>query len=383
MRAAFALLLSILAASSLAAADIHLLADRSFGRTPVSGVAAVASPRGTLVAWTEPDGVRVARLEDPSRSVQLPRWGAEFGTSFHLGPAIATSGEAFLIVWGESLFGDTRYLAMRIAADLTLLDSRPIFLEMARNREAEAPTVVWNGTDYIAGWPRTLGRISPQGAVLEVRSYGTPRTPRVAASGNTTLVPLLQQKGITRCGCCTAPYCTVATFSITGSMIGEHGATSTTAALTNEARNREILAAAGSDNGFLIATVERGRTNEPGLLTLASARRGGTPVDNLIFMSVGAVPSPQIVLAGHRDGFLAAWIEGGSLHLSQLDERGRRVGRSLTVAPGHDVGGPLALVRTAPQSFLLLYPRSAAGGTPNVVVRELTIGTTKMRPVRH
>jgi hypothetical protein len=315
--------------------------------------------------------------------VRLPRWGAEAGTSFHLAPALASSGDAFIAIWGESMFADTRYLAMRIAADLTLLDSRPIFLEMARNREAEAPTVVWNGTDYIAGWPRSLGRISPQGAVLELRSYGTPGTTRVAASGNTTLVPLLQQKGITRCGCCSVPYCTVATFFITGNLIGEHGATSTTAALTNEAREREILAAAGSDSGFLIATVERSRANEPGFLTLASARRGGAPIDNRIFLNVGPLPNPQLALAGHGNSFLAAWIEDGSLRVSQLDERGQRVAKSLIVAPGHDVGGPLTLVRTAPQHFLLIYPRSAAGGTPNVVVRELTVGNTKMRPVRH
>lgn len=108
MRTPLALTLTLFLTASAVAAELHVGTERSFFDVPVSGVAAAGNARGTLVVWSEARGAFMARLEEPTRPVQLPRWGA-VGTTVFRGPAaVATDGRTFLIVWSESTGRDTR-----------------------------------------------------------------------------------------------------------------------------------------------------------------------------------------------------------------------------------------------------------------------------------
>jgi hypothetical protein len=375
MQRAFVLALTLLVAVTTTAAEIHLGVDRSFGDSSSSGAAAAANAHATLVAWTEPRGVFVARLGDPSRRVQLPRWGAENATAFRGAPVLATNGDVFLAVWSESSGRDARYLAIRIASDLTFLDSRPIYLDLAKNQNADTPSAVWNGSEFVAGWTSGFARISAAGAIQEQQ---TATGARVAVSGERTLIATVVQKGTIWCG---FGWCSDAgiSFIINGRLLDEHGAAHTLPSIMGEARRREIVAAAGSDSGFLLAGIESQRSSDLGTLTLAATNRDGSSLGREAFLSLTSV-RPEVALAANGNGYLMAWTEKGSLFVSQLDAAGRRIGTTVTLATTHDVAGPLALVRVATGRYLLLYPRL---GLPSIAARELTVGAPKTRPVRH
>jgi hypothetical protein len=82
----------------------------------------------------------------------------------------------------------------------------------------------------------------------------------------------------------------------------------------------------------------------------------------------------RAAIAGDGDGgFVLAWTtastDGVHLRISLLDELGRRTGETLTIGGTREAVGLLSLIRTAPNRYVLLYPRDTG-----LVIRELQSG---------
>jgi hypothetical protein len=71
-------------------------------------------------------------------------------------PAIAWNGSEYIVVWERSV--EAQLVAMRITADGTPIDARPIGLTASYpnppyyNHRTAFPAIVWTGSEYLAAW---------------------------------------------------------------------------------------------------------------------------------------------------------------------------------------------------------------------------------------
>jgi hypothetical protein len=372
MRTANILLLALfLAASAFAAPPELVLGREQIIPGQAWGGAAATNERGTLIASTTADAASVILLTDITRPVALPRW-TPAGSWYESAPAVAASPATWLVAWSETTNTTVTYLAARVAADLTILDGRPIFLGATRRGvPADPASIAWNGTEWLVAIHTTLARISLQGVVLERTDLPGPSN--VAASGSAALVASLQQKDYGHCGF-WPQFCTFSTFYyLSGRTVDDRGAIRDTAHLTPEERFRSLLTVAGGDDGFVVASVSGGSPSSAVLTTMRVNTSGVTLPEQVIDVSNNDSIARAAIAGAGDGGFALAWTtrstDGAHLRVSLLDELGRRTGETVTIGGTREAIGPLSLVRLASNRYVLLYPRDAG-----LVIRELQFG---------
>jgi hypothetical protein len=182
------------------------------------GYAAALCGDDYFITWTQPlskdpiEDWRQALCRRVSRNGELldstPAF-LSYGTDVQEYPCVASDGEDFLAVWSDlrrdsvtfvySLFG------ARFAADGTLLDTRPIWLEDSEGK----PTVACGANTYLAVWSDVdevlAKRITPDGIVLDSVPLRMPepgwprRSANVAFGDSCFLVAWASESGLRGC----------------------------------------------------------------------------------------------------------------------------------------------------------------------------------------
>lgn len=388
MRHGLALLLLALLATTLCATTAAAAPELTAGSEIVIpdatwGGAAAVNAAGRLLTWNDVEATWVAPYPNVQRRVALPKWTA--AGAWHDGPpAIAAGPSTFLVVWSETTNTTITYLAARLAADLTLLDARPVFLSATRrNVPTVTPSVVWSGSDWVVATGPLVTRISEQGVITELATVDSRSS--VAAAGDQVFVAYIGQQGVTHCGF-NPQFCTYATFYVTGQYLGPHGVVRSAPRLTTAERYRTLLGAGGGERGFIVASVTQPTFGGEGTITVATLGKDGSVSPEQILDGTKNVTETRVALTGDGDRFLAAWSapqDGGSvLRVGLLDAAGRPVSNVPVIGGRNEVAGSLSLTRLSEGRYLLIYPRVASGGA-GLVIRELRYGGSgRVRAVR-
>ena len=376
MRTATVLLLTLLlAAHAFAAPSELVLGTERVIPGNAWGGAAAANARGTLIAATTADAATVRLLSNMTREVQLPRWST-MASWYEAAPGVAASPSTWLVVWSETINTSTTYLAARVAADLTVLDARPIFLRTTRRDVPVAvPAVVWNGTEWLVVIDTTMARVSLQGVLLEQITLSG--TSSVAAAADSVLVASVGQQGFNHCG--ISLICTFATFYLSGQFLGPHGVVVNAPRFTSAERFRSLLAAGGNDDRFLLASLSGANRTTGVLGATVVTEKGISLPEQIVDVSDDNGVARAAIAPGEGDGFLMAWTTtafpgGPRLHVARLDEQGRRIGETLLIGGTSEAVGPLSLARISEHRYVLVYPRALSAAAPGLVVREVQFG---------
>lgn len=379
MRHALSLLVILLIASTLNAAPQLNAANETFIPGATWGGNAAINPAGRLLTWNSFEDVSVAQWPNVDRRITLPRWTPS-GAWHDAAPAIAAGPSTFLVVWSETTNTSVTYLAIRVAADLTLLDARPIYLAgTRRDVPSITPSVVWSGSDWIVGLSAVAMRISEQGVTRELIPISNPSA--IAAANGSVFIAHIGQQGFTHCGF-NPQFCTYATYFVAGRILGASGVATDAPRLTSAERNRSLLAAGGSNAGFIVASVPRSSHAADGVITAAVLGADGIVREEQTLDTTKDWQNTRAAFAGDGDRFVAAWYaqqDGGIvLRAAMLDAEGRRIGEAITIGNRNEATGSISLTRVSEGRYLLVYARS--GG---LVVRELRYGGSgRVRAVR-
>ncbi|HEY0143591.1 MAG TPA: hypothetical protein VGF48_22060 [Thermoanaerobaculia bacterium] len=384
MRHALAILVALLLATTATAAPELTAGHETFIPAATWGGGAAINAAGRLLTYNSFEATYVSQWPNVERRVALPKWTPS--GSWHDGPpAIAAGPSTFLVIWSETTNTTTSYLAIRLAADLTLLDARPIFLSATRrDRPTATPSAVWSGNDWVVSVGPLVTRINEQGVVTELNSI--PSVSAVAASDDSVFVAYIGQQGFTHCGF-NPQMCTFATFYVTGQFLRRNGVAVDGPRLTSAERYRTFLAAGGGSAGFIVASVVQPAFNAEGTITIATIGKDGVVHEERILDGTKNVNNTRVAFAGDGDRFLAAWSAeqaGGSvLRAGMLDAEGRPIGNTLLIGNRNEAAGPITLTRLSENRYLMVYSRGPAAGGAGLLVRELRYGGSgRTRAVR-
>lgn len=383
MRHALSLLVILLIASTLSAAPQLSATTETFIPGATWGGSAAVNPAGRLLTWNSFEDVSVAHWPNVDRRITLPKWTPS-GVWHDAAPAIAAGPSTFLVVWSETTNTTVTYLAIRVAADLTLLDPRPIYLAATRrDLPSITPSVVWSGSDWIVGLSNVAMRISEQGVTRELIPLSNPSA--IAAANGSVFIAHIGQQGISHCGF-NPQFCTFASYFVAGRILGANGVSSDAPRLTSAERWRNLLAAGGSNAGFIVASVPRPSYTADGTVTVAVLGPNGIVHDEQTLDSTKDWQNTRVAFAGDGDRFLAAWYaqqDGGIvLRAAMLDAQGRGIGDPIDIGNRNEATGSISLTRMGEGRYLLVYARGLSGGA-GLVVRELRYGGSgRVRAVR-
>ena len=159
-----------------------------------------------LAAWVndervlEKRNVYVRRLSPDGQLLEQPILVSVAGAQ--TAPAIASDGDEWLVVWQKLTTAQWDVFGARVSASGEVLDSSPILISTGPADET-APTVAWDGTDFVVGWADLrLGtgkdiyaaRVAPDGTVRDPAGIavstaaGDQDTPSAAWEGSNVLM---------------------------------------------------------------------------------------------------------------------------------------------------------------------------------------------------
>ena len=136
-----------------------------------------ASTAGVLAVWQD--------LRDGARSIWAARvvagapldptgFAIATGPGGRTGPAVASDGTGWLVVWEETS-GAGDVLAVRVSAAGVVLDAAPIPVAANPSVPSKSPRVAFDGVNYVVAWSEARGasldiflaRVTPAGTVLD------------------------------------------------------------------------------------------------------------------------------------------------------------------------------------------------------------------------
>jgi hypothetical protein len=144
-------------------------------RNGIDSLRMAADAHGNLaVAWSDREtfGVEVGVVTEATFATPPPprRMPDEGGSGR---PAIASSGDDFLVLWSEQIANNVRLRGIRLSTSGTPLDAAPF--ELGPSRGVEPAAAAWSGEDWLALWTGADGRL----ATARIASNGivTPTLP--------------------------------------------------------------------------------------------------------------------------------------------------------------------------------------------------------------
>ena len=384
MRHAFTILFALLLAATATAAPELTAGRETFIPGATWGGGLAVNDTGRVLAYNSFEATYVAQWPNVERRVALPKWTPS-GTWHDGAPAIAAGPSSFLAVWSETSNTTTSYLAIRVAADLTLLDARPLFLSATRRDVPIAtPSAVWSGSDWVVSVGPLVTRVNELGFVTELNTI--PSVSAVAASDDSVFVAYIGRQGVTHCGF-NPQMCTVATYFVTGQFLRRNGVAVDAPRLTSAERYRTLLGAGGGKAGFIVASVVQPTFYGEGTILVATIGKDGRVSQERILDGTKNADNTRVAFLGDGDRFLAAWSAeqpGGSvLRVGLLDAEGRTASNVPILGSRNEAAGPITLTRLGENQYVMVYSRGAAAGGPGLVVRELRYGSSgRTRAVR-